>query len=218
MTKRRLLIGVLATLAILGPLAYLWQQSRMPGTYNVMDMGYVDYGGGPSVGHHASETSVDELRLQDPREGDVTFTLTARQERFTLASGREVDGFTLNGTSPGPSIVAHVLRGAGVPGGVHGDRGRERQPGAGDDGERDEARATGLGRRHGVLLSVFSSRAMKHREVNGHGAILRWSCASARAHFGGVAPSKERPVTQVRVRAKASHSARAIDVRVWLTW
>lgn len=31
-------------------------------------------------------------------------TLVARQERFRLASGEEVDGYTLNGTSPGPTL------------------------------------------------------------------------------------------------------------------
>ncbi|HET7688948.1 MAG TPA: multicopper oxidase family protein [Nocardioidaceae bacterium] len=126
MTKRRYLVGVLATLAIVGPLAYLWQQSRMPGTYNVMDMGYVDHGGGPTTGgHHAADVSVDDLRVQDDREGDVTFVLTAREERFELASGRSVNGFTVNGTSPGPTITARVgelvevtLRNENVPAGV----------------------------------------------------------------------------------------------------
>ena len=33
-------------------------------------------------------------------------TLTARKQKFTLASGESVDGFTLNGTSPGPLIQA----------------------------------------------------------------------------------------------------------------
>ena len=38
-----------------GPLAWLWQASRVPAVYSVMDMGYLDYGGGaapdPSGGH-----------------------------------------------------------------------------------------------------------------------------------------------------------------------
>jgi FtsP/CotA-like multicopper oxidase with cupredoxin domain len=35
-------------------------------------------------------------------------TLTARRERFRLESGREIDGYTLNGQSPGPLIEARV--------------------------------------------------------------------------------------------------------------
>ena len=40
---------------------------------------------------------------------DVAVTLVARQERFRLATGEEVDGYTLNGTSPGPTL--HVAQG-----------------------------------------------------------------------------------------------------------
>ncbi|MGH3369242.1 MAG: multicopper oxidase family protein, partial [Nocardioidaceae bacterium] len=36
----------------------------------------------------------------------VRLELTARRETFTLASGREVHGYTLNGTSPGPTLRA----------------------------------------------------------------------------------------------------------------
>ncbi len=38
------------------------------------------------------------------RPADVTVTLTARRQSFALAGGRVVDGYTLNGTSPGPQI------------------------------------------------------------------------------------------------------------------
>ena len=46
----RLLLACVATLAIVLPLGYLWQQSRMPSTYSVMDMGYLDFGGGSRTG------------------------------------------------------------------------------------------------------------------------------------------------------------------------
>ena len=42
----KIVLPILATLAIVAPLAWLWQASRVPGTYSVMDMGYLDYGGG----------------------------------------------------------------------------------------------------------------------------------------------------------------------------
>ena len=43
----RQIVAIAATLAIVVPLAWMWQASRMPGSYSVMDMGYVDAGGGP---------------------------------------------------------------------------------------------------------------------------------------------------------------------------
>jgi FtsP/CotA-like multicopper oxidase with cupredoxin domain len=106
--RRRLLIAVVATLAILTPLAVLWQQSRVPSTYSVMDMGYADYGGGSrdKAHHDLMGRSVATLIADPARKADVRMTLTTRKQRFTLASGRKVDGYTVNGTSPGPTIRA----------------------------------------------------------------------------------------------------------------
>ena len=101
------LIALGVALAVLVPLAYLWATSLVPGTYSAMDMGYADYGGGPASGHqHHGGKSV--AALTGPRDGkpDVAVTLTARKQKFTLASGESMDGFTLNGTSPGPLIEA----------------------------------------------------------------------------------------------------------------
>ena len=42
----RLVLPVLATVALVAPLGWMWQASRMPGVYSVMEMGYLDYGGG----------------------------------------------------------------------------------------------------------------------------------------------------------------------------
>jgi FtsP/CotA-like multicopper oxidase with cupredoxin domain len=98
-------------LAVLVPLGYLWATSLVPGTYSAMDMGYADYGGGPSSGaghqHHGGRSVAD---LTGPRDGkpDVAVTLTARKQKLTLASGESVDGFTLNGSSPGPLIRARL--------------------------------------------------------------------------------------------------------------
>jgi len=111
--RRRLLLAAVATLAIVVPLAWLWQASRMPGEYSVMEMGYADYGGGPtSAGHDmghlhgdgTGEMSVADLVDHSTAPPDVVVDLVARQGRFTLASGQSVDGFTLNGSSPGPTI------------------------------------------------------------------------------------------------------------------
>ena len=122
---RHLLVACLATLAIVLPLGWMWNASRMPGTYSVMDMGYLDYGGGPrptqdgsaghGAGHGMSEmprgsggaagmVSVAELTTDPDRPADVRVDLVARQETVTLPSGRKLDGFTLNGQSPGPLL------------------------------------------------------------------------------------------------------------------
>lgn len=106
--RRGLLIAVTAAAVVLVPLAYLWQGSRLPGSYAVTDMGYADYGGGEpmTVQHHMTGLSVADLTADAARPADVRVTLTVRKERFRLASGRGVDGFTVNGRSPGPVIRA----------------------------------------------------------------------------------------------------------------
>jgi FtsP/CotA-like multicopper oxidase with cupredoxin domain len=126
--RLRLAVACAATLLIVGPLAWLWQDSRLPDAYSVMDMGYVDDGGAAhrSHGAHGSTARSVTTLIADPdRPADVSVTLTARKERFRLASGREIDGYTLNGQSPGPLIEATVgqlvqvrLVNASVPDGV----------------------------------------------------------------------------------------------------
>jgi FtsP/CotA-like multicopper oxidase with cupredoxin domain len=102
------LIALGVALAVLVPLAYLWATSLVPGSYSAMDMGYADYGGGPSASEHMHHGGMSVADLTGPTTGtpDVAVTLIARKQRFNLASGESVDGFTLNGTSPGPLIRA----------------------------------------------------------------------------------------------------------------
>lgn len=137
----RLLLACVGTLVIVLPLAYLWQQSRVPSTYSVMDMGYLDYGGGsraaPALhGGHAmagmggdpampGTRSVADLTVGTDRPADKVVDLTARKGTVRLASGRTVDGYTLNGSSPGPLIEVTQgqllevrLRNANVPDGI----------------------------------------------------------------------------------------------------
>jgi FtsP/CotA-like multicopper oxidase with cupredoxin domain len=101
-------VGLAATVAIVVPLAFWWHSSLVPSTYSVMDMGYPDYGGGTVSPHHQHATGTSLATLTGPRSGtpDVALTLTARRQRFTLASGQPFEGYTLNGTSPGPQIQA----------------------------------------------------------------------------------------------------------------
>jgi FtsP/CotA-like multicopper oxidase with cupredoxin domain len=112
--RRRVLIGSAAAVALLAPLGYLWATSLVPGSYAPMEMGYADYGGGPDSapgghgGHadHGGTQQVADLTGPQAATPAVSVTLVARQQRFTLPSGESVDGYTLNGTSPGPLIKA----------------------------------------------------------------------------------------------------------------
>jgi FtsP/CotA-like multicopper oxidase with cupredoxin domain len=114
----RVVIGLLAAVALLVPVGWLWASSLVPDSYSVMGMGHGELGGGPGGGHSAhamgwdgpppSPGDVAVTGLTGPREGspDVDVTVVAREETVALASGETVEGFTLNHTSPGPLIRA----------------------------------------------------------------------------------------------------------------
>lgn len=133
--RLRLLVACLATAALVVPLGWMWWSSLVPDEYSVMEMGYVDLGGGPGfapAAHgsdaatgHGDDIGVDTLVEKTTRAPDVRFELTARQESFTPASGREVDGYTVNGSSPGPTLrvvqgdlVEVRLANANIPDGI----------------------------------------------------------------------------------------------------
>ena len=117
-TRRRVrvVLPVLATVAIVAPLTWMWLASLMPPTYSVMDMGYPDYGGVQpdlamaghdhhQLGHRSTSTrSITELVADPSRPADVRVDLVARQQQPT--GGPSLARYTLNGTSPGPEIRA----------------------------------------------------------------------------------------------------------------
>jgi FtsP/CotA-like multicopper oxidase with cupredoxin domain len=107
-TRVRLVISVFATLVILAPLAWLWQSSLVAKSYSILEMGYLDYGGGPvgSHDHTSTDLSVTDLVVEDAGEADVRVDLVAEQRNLAIG-GRSVAGYTVNGTSPGPTITAH---------------------------------------------------------------------------------------------------------------
>jgi FtsP/CotA-like multicopper oxidase with cupredoxin domain len=80
-----------------------------------------------TAGMPAMPGDVSVTSLTGPRTGtpQVSATLVAREQQFRLATGQQVDGYTLNGTSPGPLIRARqgdliqvTLRNANVADGV----------------------------------------------------------------------------------------------------
>ncbi|MBW9108919.1 multicopper oxidase domain-containing protein [Microbacterium ureisolvens] len=138
-------LGAVLGLVAIGLVAWLWWASVLPGSYSALDMGVADFGGGPGAEAHAAvhghagtagtdpaanvpvagQTSVPDLTVDPDRPADVHVELIARAERVTPAGGEPFDGFTLNGSTPGPTIRANggqlvevVLRNEDVPAGV----------------------------------------------------------------------------------------------------
>ena len=76
----------------------MWQSSLLPDSYDIAEMGYADYGGGPRTGHeHHHGQAVADLVADPTLRADVEVTLTARRE-----GGR----YTVTGSTPGPTIRA----------------------------------------------------------------------------------------------------------------
>ena len=99
-------LGALLGAAALGFVAWSWWESRLPGTYNVMDYGTVDLGGGAKAMSHAGmDHSRSVARLTGPRgTPDRRFVLTAKTATVRLASGRTIDALTFDGRVPGPEL------------------------------------------------------------------------------------------------------------------
>ena len=118
-TRRRIGWPLIATLLVVAPLGWLWQTSRVPATYSVMDMGYADLGGGDAALDHTEHTGhveheggqvsdadpsddhggaarprlVTDLVVDPDRPADVIVDLVARQEPVRVGD-IALDGFT----------------------------------------------------------------------------------------------------------------------------
>lgn len=114
-----LCLGAAGVVLLLVALSTWWAGSRLPAAYSVDSMGVVDlgHGGGASGRSHSHAgsggagapvpgVSVTDLRADPARPADVRVELTARAGPVTLADGRTVEGYSLNGTSPGPVVRA----------------------------------------------------------------------------------------------------------------
>lgn len=114
-TARVLGIALAAALAVL--LGVLWWQSLRPGAYAVTHL---------AAGHGGHQgVSLTEYTADPSRTPDVRVELTARRETIRIGEGAEFTGYTLNGSTPGPTIRARqgdlvevVLINHDVPGGA----------------------------------------------------------------------------------------------------
>lgn len=97
-----------ATAVALGLIGWQWNESRLPASYNVMDVGHMDAGGGPAIaaGHGMpGEGAVSVADLRGPSgTPDTRFTLTAAETTLDLGDGRTFAGLAFNGRAPGPEL------------------------------------------------------------------------------------------------------------------
>ncbi|MFH8973878.1 multicopper oxidase family protein [Streptomyces sp. NPDC017890] len=119
----RIAAAVLAVaVTVGGGLIWSAERSRLPERHSANGHGDYDLGGGTDVpraaigqtttghqhGAHApaavSGRSVDSLTEQNLSGPVRRFTLTARTARIRLDSGRTIDAWTFNGSSPGPEL------------------------------------------------------------------------------------------------------------------
>lgn len=113
-------VGVAVTTA-LGAGALAWS-STLLGEYSVMTMGgghgseHGDHGEHAATGSRTAEASatpsttgemsVTSLTADPERPADVRVELVAREGTVDVPGGRSIEGYTVNGTSPGPEIRA----------------------------------------------------------------------------------------------------------------
>jgi len=113
-------VGVAVATAV-GAGAVAWS-STLLGEYSVMDMGgghgtangHTGHGSSAGSGAAAASGAVDgsdtvsvaDLVADPDRAPDVRVELVARQGTIDVPGGRPVEGYTVNGTSPGPEIRA----------------------------------------------------------------------------------------------------------------
>lgn len=105
---RRLSAGIAVT-SVVGLGALGWS-STLLGEYSVMDMGAGQaahvHGSAEGAGVPSSGASVTGLVADPLRPPDVHVELVARRQTIEIPGGRPVEGYTVNGTSPGPAIHA----------------------------------------------------------------------------------------------------------------
>jgi FtsP/CotA-like multicopper oxidase with cupredoxin domain len=93
---------------VLTSAVWAWHESRLPGSYNVMEFGVAHHGDGHAGHDHehlggGRATSVTRLEAA-AGEPDRRFTLTARKATVRLSSGKTIDALTFDGTVPGPEL------------------------------------------------------------------------------------------------------------------
>jgi len=91
------LLAIGSMLAVVLALGWMWWSSQLPDTYDLAEMGYADYGGGPvppAMAGHGHGTAIADLVEARSGPPDREVTLTVRDDG---------DRITVNGATPGPT-------------------------------------------------------------------------------------------------------------------
>ena len=89
--RPRTWIAIAATLALLLPLGWMWKSSLLPDSYDMAEMGYADWGGGPVDEHHGMGHGIP---VKDLVEDPQRVVAELRKERVVIDAdeGVEVEG------------------------------------------------------------------------------------------------------------------------------
>ena len=106
MVRRVAVAAAVAVLVVgIGALGWMWYSSLLPDSYNVMDYGDVDGGGGPTAAHGHLHAGRSLATLTGPKgKPDARFRLVAKRAAVPLGSGRTTDAMTFNARVPGPEL------------------------------------------------------------------------------------------------------------------
>ena len=103
------LVTVLAA-GVLGWVGLMWWDSRLPGTYNVMDHGEVDFGGGSEVSTPTTAALLPGIERREParparwRARRAASRSRHGRRRSSSPPAGAVDALTFDGRSPGPEL------------------------------------------------------------------------------------------------------------------
>jgi len=97
-----LVAGFAAVAAAAVWLAVAWNSSRVPGRFGALELGAVDYGGGPAL-HEGHARSLAALRGPHGVP-DVRIRLVAQAPEIRLPSGRQIRALTFDRHVPGPEL------------------------------------------------------------------------------------------------------------------
>ncbi|HEX5334253.1 MAG TPA: multicopper oxidase family protein [Propionicimonas sp.] len=107
--RLRVWLPIAVAVVLLVPLGVLWWSSLLPSSLSVMQMGDADFGtGGRPLEHDHGDMhgmSVTDLVADPSRRPDVKVDLHAAAAQLAIGTA-QVAGYTVNGTSPGPTVRA----------------------------------------------------------------------------------------------------------------
>ncbi|WP_197085796.1 multicopper oxidase family protein [Corynebacterium comes] len=103
-TTARRAVVIILSVVLLG-LGWLWWDSRVPATYSLAPAAATGMAH-PAQTSHTDQVDVTGLQADPDRPADVRMELKARSATLRNSNGGSFQGYTLNGSTPGPEIRA----------------------------------------------------------------------------------------------------------------